>query len=202
MIVHHVSKCIFNISVLLSFSRRCIPFCKWWCLTKLVLGSVSRQPFLAQATKGCQHAVSVCSLDTSSRSCIKKPNRIFCNGGLLLDPWAWSNPLKMQLCQHEFVAISKQKMTASGTNVFWGVVTNPNGWCTVLGAPAGSKPPIWQTTPWSRVLSNADQIARAITTNVCVLEFQTMGATACFVGMQDRFSNKLCCRFLGKTIQN
>ena len=87
-------------------------------------------------------------------------------------------------------------------NVFWGVVTNPNGWHTVLGAPAGSKPPIWQTTPWSRVLSNADQIARAITTNVCVLEFQTMGATACFVGMQDRFSNKLCCRFLGKTIQN
>ena len=32
-------------------------------------------------------------------------------------------------------------------NVFWGVVTNPNGQCTVLGVPAGSKPPIWQLTP-------------------------------------------------------
>ena len=31
--------------------------------------------------------------------------------------------------------------------MFWGVVTNPNGQCTVLGAPTGLNPPIWPTTP-------------------------------------------------------
>ena len=45
-------------------------------------------------------------------------------------------------------------------------------------------------------------IVRATTTNVFVLAFRSMGATAHLIGMQDRFSNKLCCRFLGKTIQN
>ena len=28
-------------------------------------------------------------------------------------------------------------------NVFWGVVTNPNGQCTVLGVPTGLKSAIW-----------------------------------------------------------
>ena len=37
-------------------------------------------------------------------------------------------------------------------NVFWGVVANPNGQCTVLGVPAGLKPPIWQFSPQMRVL--------------------------------------------------
>ena len=36
-------------------------------------------------------------------------------------------------------------------NAFWGVVTNPSGQHTVLGAPTGLKPPIWQFTPWTRV---------------------------------------------------
>ena len=37
-------------------------------------------------------------------------------------------------------------------NVFWGVVTNPDGQHTVLGVPTGLKPPIWQTTPQTRVI--------------------------------------------------
>ena len=46
------------------------------------------------------------------------------------------------------------------------------------------------------------QIVRIIKTNICVLAFLTMGVIAHLTGMQDRFSNKLCCQFLGKTIQN
>ena len=46
------------------------------------------------------------------------------------------------------------------------------------------------------------QIVRAIKTNICALVFLTMGVIAHLAGMQDRFSNKLCCRFSGKTIQN
>ena len=35
------------------------------------------------------------------------------------------------------------KLAATVQNAFWGVVTNPNGQHTVLGAPTGLKPPIW-----------------------------------------------------------
>ena len=45
-------------------------------------------------------------------------------------------------------------------------------------------------------------IVRVITTNVFAFVFRNMGATAHLIGMQDRFSNELCCRFSGKTIQN
>ena len=58
-------------------------------------------------------------------------------------------------------------------NVFWGVVTNPNGQCTVLGVPAGLKPPIWQFAPQMRVFHTwivsacCAQIVRLFSTN-CV----------------------------------
>ena len=114
-------------------------------------------------------------------------------------------------------------------NVFWGVVTNPNGWHTVLGVPAGSKPPFGRTpqnhgffTPklfhriarklhghFPLIVHNATHFSvhcgtnsATIKTNVCVLAFRTMGVTAHLMGMQDWFSNELCCWFLGKTIQN
>ena len=45
-------------------------------------------------------------------------------------------------------------------------------------------------------------IVRITTTNIFALAFRSMGTIAHLIGMQDRFSNKLCCRFLGKTIQN
>ena len=51
-------------------------------------------------------------------------------------------------------------------------------------------------------VSIAAQLVRIIKTNICALVFLTMGVIAHLIGMWDRFSNKLCCRFLGKTIQN
>ena len=51
-------------------------------------------------------------------------------------------------------------------------------------------------------MSVTAQIVRVIKTNIWVLVFLTMGVTAHLIGMQDRFSNKLCCRFSVKTIQN
>ena len=48
----------------------------------------------------------------------------------------------------------------------------------------------------------AAPIVRITTTNIFALAFRNMGTMAHLIGMQDRFSNELCCQFLGKTIQN
>ena len=45
-----------------------------------------------------------------------------------------------------FVFILQNITTSCVQNVFCGVFAKPDGWHTVLGAPAGSMPPIWQTS--------------------------------------------------------
>ena len=56
--------------------------------------------------------------------------------------------------------------------------------------------------PVCTVLGSASTADHMIKTNICVLASLTMGTIANLIGMQDRFSNKLHCWFLGKTIQN
>ena len=62
----------------------------------------------------------------------------------------WSMPVRGVPCMNLSLSLTHTH-THTVQNAFWGVVTNPNGQCPVLGAPAGLNPPIWQITPWSQV---------------------------------------------------